>query len=80
MPVWGHFGSIGGHLCPSGGLEAKHRGLFWESVVRFVFYSFARILRHIEALGCRIDRNLRRSESLGCRIVVKYDGFEPWGA
>ena len=45
VPVWSHFGSIGGHFCPSGGSEPKNGGLFGESVARFVFLTiFGQIL------------------------------------
>ncbi len=37
VPVWSHFGSIGDHFCSSGGSEPKNGGLFWESVLMFVF-------------------------------------------
>ena len=47
MPVWGHFGSIGGHFCPFRGSEPNKKVLFWESVVRSVLLM---IFGHI--LGC----------------------------
>ena len=39
VPVWSHFGSIGGHFCLLGGLELENRCLWGEPAAESVFSS-----------------------------------------